>query len=143
VAERRAAASARSDVGWLLLLEFRMPYADPVQRLERKRREYRRNPEIFRERVQRFKFLHKQQVRAYGRSYSKTENGRKRCRARLRRRDQAGCLMLTDRYIRCLLSKHTSVKRSAWPQMLVEAKRAELKLRRKLNECCQTTGNVG
>jgi hypothetical protein len=124
-----------------------MPYKDKEKdracHRESKRRQYARNPDKFRSRIRRWKAANPDKQRGYKEKWRHTPSGKASEKAHSRKRERLGTLALTDRYIRRLLSKHTLVKRSAWPQTLVEAKRAELQLRRRLHEYSAETGNVG
>lgn len=94
-----------------------------------------RNREKIRAMGQRYYLINKARIDAHNRLAveANPEKKRKSDRAYHLKR----CSNLLDGYVRMRLSEGTLVPSRAWPAQLVEAKRIEMKIKRKLKELCQ------
>ena len=111
-----------------------MPYNDPKAK-------YAQNPELYKARTRAYRKAHPGSASMYAKAYYKAHPEKRR--ARDARQERKGCETLSERYVRKLLSKHTNTKPSEWPQELVAAKTAELKLRRYFNGYYSKTEEPG
>ena len=114
-----------------------MPYKDPEKKREQQQKRYAHDPEKYLARVRKYREANPEKIAEQNLNGYIKYRASEKCRLKFKKRDQMrekrACTNLEDRYIRKLLSKHTTLKRSAWPQGLVDAKRAQIKLRRHLN----------
>jgi len=111
----------------------------------------KRNPEKVKEALQRYRWTHKDQIRArrkskryraWRRDWSNRPDVKERLNLYYKRKAVRLVANLHPYYVRTLLSQGSVLPRWAWPQALVELKTANLKLKR-LCQHLKTSKNSG